>query len=153
MKINITLPDDTSLTLLEKALLLAVQAHLGQTDKAGQPYVFHPLRLMMTLETEDEKLAALLHDVVEDSAITLDDLRQEGFPEMVVQAVDALTRRKPEESYEAFVARAARHPVARRVKLADLRDNMDITRLAELAPRDMERLARYRRAWRRLQDA
>jgi (p)ppGpp synthase/HD superfamily hydrolase len=139
--------------LLERGLLLAVRAHLGQTDKAGQPYVFHPLRLMLAMETEEEKLAALLHDVVEDSAITLDDLRREGFPETVVQAVDALTRRKPAESYEEFVARAARHPVARRVKLADLRDNMDITRLAELTPKDTQRLTRYLRAWRFLRDA
>ncbi|MBN2432260.1 MAG: GTP pyrophosphokinase [Acidobacteria bacterium] len=139
------------MTLLEKALLLALRAHLGRTDKAGQPYVFHPLRLLLTLDTEEEKMTALLHDVVEDSDITLEELRQAGIPETVVQAVDALTRRKPEESYEEYIERAARHSVARRVKQADLRDNMDISRLTELTARDIQRLTRYLHAWRFLQ--
>jgi (p)ppGpp synthase/HD superfamily hydrolase len=94
-------------------------------------------------------MAAVLHDVVEDSAWTLDDLRARGFSGEVLAAVDALTKREGED-YEAFVARAAAHPVARRVKIADLEDNMDVRRTGFVSERDTERLNRYLRAWRLL---
>lgn len=135
--------------LLEEAIALAVEAHRGQRDRSGAPYVLHPLRMMFRVETDAEKVTALLHDVVEDTEWTLEGLRERGFPEEVVEAVDRLTRRDGEE-YEAFVQRAAGHPVARRVKIADLEDNMDIRRTGKVDPGDAERLNRYLRAWRTL---
>lgn len=130
---------------LEDAIILAARAHRGQCDRAGQPYILHPLRMMLRMQTDEARLVAVLHDVVEDSAVTLDDLRRQGYSERVVTAVDRLTRRDG-ESYDDFVARAAADPLARAVKIADLEDNLDTTRLAEITERDQERLARYRRA-------
>ncbi|MBN1659339.1 MAG: HD domain-containing protein [Anaerolineae bacterium] len=133
---------------LDRAILIAAQAHLGQVDKVGEPYVLHPLRVMMAVEGETEQTVAALHDVVEDSTEwTLERLRGEGFSEEVVEAVDHLTRREG-ETYEAFVERAAGNPIARRVKLADLADNMDIRRLRVLGEKEVERLRRYHAAWR-----
>lgn len=134
---------------LEDAIEIAVAAHRGQTDKAGQPYVLHPLRLMAQMRTAPEQIVAVLHDVVEDSDWTLDRLRERGFSDEIVAAIDGLTRRDG-ESYEAFIERAATHPVARRVKLADVEDNLDVRRLAKITDTDRERLDRYRRAWLRL---
>jgi len=134
---------------LEEAIRIAVEAHRGQKDRAGAPYVLHPLRMMLRVQTDAERMAAVLHDVVEDTAWTLDDLRARGFPGEVLEAVDRLTRR-PGEAYDAVVERAAAHPVARRVKLADLEDNLDLRRLEEVSAEDLERLGRYLRAYRRL---
>ncbi|HEX2081245.1 MAG TPA: HD domain-containing protein [Longimicrobium sp.] len=134
---------------LEEAIGIAVEAHRGQKDRAGAPYILHPLRMMFRVQTDAERMAAVLHDVVEDTGWTLEALRERGFPEEVVEAVDHLTRREG-ESYEDFVTRAAAHPVARRVKVADLEDNMDVRRTGTLAEGDVERLGRYLRAWRRL---
>lgn len=134
---------------LEAAIALAVGAHRGQKDRAGAPYILHPLRVMFRVETDAEKIAAVLHDVVEDTGWTLDALRAEGYPEEVVEAVDHLTRRDG-ESYGEFVRRAAAHPVARRVKIADLEDNMDVRRTGNVTEKDVERLTRYHRAWRSL---
>ena len=136
---------------LEQAIVIAVEAHRGQKDRSGAPYILHPLRMMFRVQTEAERMAAVLHDVVEDTAWTLEALREHGFPDEVVDAVDHLTRREG-ESYEDFVTRAAAHPVARRVKVADLEDNMDVRRTGTLGERDVERLTRYLRAWRRLTD-
>ena len=137
---------------LEDALALAVEAHRGQRDKAGQTYILHPLRVMMRLETETERMVAVLHDVVEDSPWTLERLRGLGYPEEVLGALDCLTKREG-ETYEAFIERLLPHPLARRVKRADLEDNMDVRRLPAVTAKDAERLARYRAAWARLQQA
>ena len=134
---------------IEEAIRIAVEARRGQKDRAGAPFVLHPLRMMFRMQTDAERMAAVLHDVVEDSEWTLDDLRARGFSDEVVEAVDALSRREG-ESYEDFVERAARHPVARRVKIADLEDNMDVRRTGTVTEKDTERLTRYHRAWRRL---
>jgi (p)ppGpp synthase/HD superfamily hydrolase len=134
---------------LDDAILLAVQAHRGQLDRYGAPYILHPLRVLQRMESEHERMAAVLHDVVEDTPYTLDDLRQMGYPEDVLQAVDRLTRRD-DETYEQYVERAAADPLARRVKLADLEDNMDLRRLDNVADKDRERLERYLNAWRYL---
>ncbi len=134
---------------LEDAIEIAVAAHRGQTDKAGQPYVLHPLRLMVQMRDEPAQIAAVLHDVVEDSDWTLDALCARGFADEVVTAIDCLTRREG-ELYEGSVERAASHPIARRVKLADVEDNLDVRRLGPLSEHDLERLDRYRRAWLRL---
>lgn len=137
---------------LEDAIALAVEAHRGQRDKAGQTYILHPLRVMMRLETDTERMVAVLHDVVEDSPWTLERLRGLGYPEEVLGALDCLTKREG-ETYEAFIERLRPHPLARRVKRADLEDNMDVRRLPAVTSKDAERLARYRAAWARLQEA
>jgi (p)ppGpp synthase/HD superfamily hydrolase len=135
---------------LERALERALQAHRSQRDRAGAPYILHPLHLMFQcLDDPAAMVVALLHDTVEDSTLTLEDLRADGFPADIVEAVDALTRRK-HESYEAFVHRAGAHPLARRVKQADIEHNMDLRRLNTLGPADLERLQRYHRALRAL---
>ncbi|HEX8439495.1 GTP pyrophosphokinase, partial [Archangium sp.] len=128
---------------LEDAIALAVEAHRGQRDKAGQTYILHPLRVMLRLEGEAERMVAVLHDVVEDSSYTLEQLRGLGYPEEVLGALEHLTRRAG-ETYEAFIERVIPHPLARRVKLADLEDNMDVRRLPAVTAKDAERLARYR---------
>jgi (p)ppGpp synthase/HD superfamily hydrolase len=137
---------------LEDAIALAVEAHRGQRDKAGQSYILHPLRVMMRLQTDAERMAAILHDVVEDTPYTLERLRALGYPEEVLGALDCLTKREG-ENYEAFIERLRPHALARRVKLADLEDNMDVRRLPAVGPREAERLTRYRAAWSRLQES
>ncbi|HEU0121725.1 MAG TPA: HD domain-containing protein [Bryobacteraceae bacterium] len=133
------------MSTLERAIALAAVAHEGQIDKAGAPYILHVLRVMLRLETAQECMAAALHDIVEDCGWTLDRLRAEGFPEPVVQAVHAVTRQDG-ETYEAFVLRAKADPIGRRVKLADLQDNSDLSRIAEPTERDRARLEKYRAA-------
>jgi (p)ppGpp synthase/HD superfamily hydrolase len=136
--------------MLDKAILIAAQAHLGQQDRVGRPYILHPLRMMLRFRSEKEMIVAVLHDVVEDSPDwDFERLRGEGFSEEIIEAVDRLTRRE-EETYEEFVERSGKNPLARRVKLADLQDNMDLTRLKNLSEQDQTRLARYHEAWRRL---
>lgn len=134
---------------LERAIALAVEAHRGQVDKAGHPYILHPLRVMLALEEELERMAAVLHDVVEDTPVTFEQLRAEGYPEEVVVALEHLTKRE-KESYPEFVERAAANPIARRVKLADIEDNLDLRRIAEPTDKDLARLRRYRAAWQTL---
>lgn len=131
--------------MLEDAIEIAVQAHRGQTDKAGAPYVLHPLRMMCRVETEAEKIVAVLHDVIEDMDWTFEALRDRGFPNEILAALDCLSRRE-DETYDAFIERAKTNPLARRVKLADLEDNLDISRIETLSPRDMDRLNKYNRA-------
>src|SRR5262245_29232178 len=134
---------------LERAILIAAQAHLGQKDKSGAPYILHPLRVMMRMESEAAMIAAVLHDVVEDSDWTLEQLRGEGFSEEVLQAVDRLTHRGG-ESYDEFIARVETSSIARQVKIADLEDNMNVKRIGEMSPKDLARIEKYHRAWRTL---
>jgi len=107
--------------------------------------VLHPLRLMLQMETPAERIVATLHDVVEDSDWTIEDLRGEGFSEEVLRAIDAVTRREG-ETYEAFIGRAGADPIGRSVKLADLRDNSDLERIQNPTERDFERVRKYERA-------
>jgi (p)ppGpp synthase/HD superfamily hydrolase len=130
---------------LEKAILIAVQAHAGAKDKAGAPYILHPLRVMLRMETEPERITAILHDVIEDSDWTLDGLRERGFSGEVVEAIDHLTHR-PEESYEDYVERASKNRIALKVKIADLEDNLDLTRIKEPTEENIARLRKYERA-------
>lgn len=134
---------------LEKAIAMAVKAHQGQLDRAGRPYILHPLAVMLRMETEEAMIVAVLHDVVEDSPLTLDDLRAAGFSDAVVAAIDALSNRAG-ESYPDFIERLSHNPLAVQVKLGDLQDNMDIRRLPEVGEKDIERLQKYRVAWRQL---
>lgn len=131
---------------LEDAILIAVQVHQRQKDKAGSSYILHPLRLMLRMKTEEEMIVAVLHDVVEDSNWTIAQLQQKGFPQGVLSAVDCLTRRAG-ESYEHFIARVQTNPIARRVKIADLEDNMNIRRFEKLTAKDLQRLEKYHQAW------
>lgn len=115
--------------ILDKALEIAYKAHAGQLDKGGNPYILHPLRVALHCRTEEEKMVALLHDVLlEDTAVTLEDLEREGFPEEVLEAVEYLTK-KDGEDYQTFIKRVSHRTLAIRVKLWDLEDNMDESRL------------------------
>ena len=137
------------MSLLESALKIAVEAHVGQKDRYGKPYILHPLRVMSRMDTAEEKIVAILHDVIEDTSCTFEQLAEKGFPPCIIAALDCLTKREGEE-YGAFVERSASNPLALRVKLADLEDNMDIRRLAEVTEKDRERLNKYLVAYRRL---
>lgn len=131
--------------MLDKAIRIAVTAHEGQTDKAGQPYILHPLRVMFMLRKETEKICAVLHDVFEDTDITIEYLRKEGFSEEVLIALNALTRRE-NESYDDFIGRVIENKTACKVKLADLSDNMDLSRISNPTREDYNRIEKYRKA-------
>ena len=132
---------------IEDAILWATEVHRGQVDKAGHPYILHPLRVMLRMTSDDARFVAILHDTIEDSDHTLDDLRALGYSETIIAAVDAITRRA-DETYEQFIQRLKPNPLARKVKLADLLDNMDLRRANPVvAEKDAERIARYQRAW------
>ena len=138
---------------LEEAIALARRFHDGAVDKGGRPYIEHPLRVMARVSTDQEKLAAVLHDLLEDTELSATDLVAAGCPARVVQAVDALTRR-PDETYDDFIEGVLTDPVARSVKLADIADNLDPDRLAQLDPDQASALrAKYQRALARLQAA
>jgi (p)ppGpp synthase/HD superfamily hydrolase len=130
---------------LEDALMLAAMAHRGQTDKAGQPYILHPIRLMLSLTGEQERMAALLHDVVEDSDVTLGDLTVAGYPVEVVEAVALLTHQEGQE-YSDYIERIRENPIARKVKVADLKDNLDLSRIASPTDKDSARMEKYKAA-------
>ena len=132
-------------SLLELAGQIAAKAHAGQTDKGGQPYINHPTAVAGMVSSETEKIVALLHDVVEDSTITLDDIRDAGFNMEVVTALDCLTKRTG-EAYEEYLSRVAGNDIARAVKLADLTHNMDTSRLPDLSEQDLKRLKKYKYA-------
>ena len=134
------------MSLLDKAIHLAVQAHRGQKDRYGNLYILHPLRMMMKMDTEMEQIVAVLHDVVEKSDLTLDDLRQEGFPEEIVDAVDHLTKR-PGEDYSFHIERSRKNPLSLKVKIADLEDNMDPKRIIDFSEEDKKRLERFHKTW------
>jgi len=135
---------------LNRAIEIAAKVHAGQTDKAGAAYILHPLRMMMKMTSEPAMIAAVLHDVVEDcepkDSWTIEQLRAEGFSEEILEAVDCLTKREG-ESYQDFVSRGASSQIAHRVKLADLEDNMNLLRLGEIRPKDLDRLEKYHRSW------
>ncbi|KXL52033.1 bifunctional (p)ppGpp synthase/hydrolase RelA [Anaerotignum neopropionicum] len=131
--------------MLEKAIILAANAHMGQLDKGGNPYILHPVRVMLGCKTMDEKIVAILHDTLENSDLTADDLLKEGFSKAIVDAVVCLTRKKGED-YMDYIQEVAKNPLAKAVKLSDLADNMDLKRLPGLTPKDFQRLERYLRA-------
>jgi (p)ppGpp synthase/HD superfamily hydrolase len=136
-----------NLTLLERAIALALDAHHGQTDRYGRPYILHPLHVMLQMDSESEMMAAVLHDVLEDTPLTLEALRDEGFPPDVLEAVRLLTHDAEKMSYQEYVRRLRPNPIAIKVKLADLRHNMDILRMDHVEEGDAARLEKYRRAW------
>ena len=128
---------------------MAIKHHKEQVDKAGQPYILHPLRLMMSLDQDVEKIVAVMHDIVEDTEITLEDLRNEGFSKDVIDAIECVTKKEGED-YDSFIDRISQYSLATKVKLADLEDNMDLSRLSEVTDKDLERLEKYKKAKERL---
>jgi (p)ppGpp synthase/HD superfamily hydrolase len=135
--------------MLAQAIQLAQRVHLGQTDRTGQPYIGHVMRVVAACTTDFERTCAALHDVVEDSPTTLDELRAMGFAEAVVSVVATLTKGES-EAYEAYIARVEQEPRAWRIKLADLTDNLDLRRLLTLTDADWARIQRYHAAYVRL---
>lgn len=136
---------------IEWALEMAIDAHRNQEDKAGEAYIKHPLRVMQSVESEDEKIVALLHDVVEDSDIGLEQVEDHFSNRAVVNAVEALTKRSG-ESYSEFIDRCKSNDLARSVKIADIRDNLDVTRLDSLSDEDFERIKKYSRSLEELEE-
>lgn len=136
--------------LLNQAIKIATKAHKKQIDKYGAPYLGHVFRVMNAGKTIDEKIVGVLHDVVEDYPdFPLEYLREKGFPNHILEAVDCLTKRQEEEqNYDAFIARIEKNPLAIAVKLNDLRDNMDLTRCTTLLEeKDLKRLNKYLKAY------
>lgn len=134
---------------LQRAIEIAVESHRGQLVKSGEPYITHPLTLMLSLQTEEEQIVAVLHDVVEDTDVTMDDLKREGFSANAIKAVELLTHEST-VAYDDYIQEVGGNPLARTVKLADLRHNMDFTRLPEIQEKDLDRLKKYHRAWKYL---
>lgn len=138
-----TRPVDVS--MLDTAICLATLAHSGQKDKAGQPYILHPIRVMFSMFSLEEKIVAMLHDVVEDTSVTLVDLARH-FPLIIVDAVESLTHRDGEK-YEEYIERVKQNSLATRVKLGDLKDNMNKDRIPFPSERDVRRWEKYERAY------
>lgn len=132
--------------MLEKALQIATKAHKGQTDKVGAPYILHLIRVMNAGQTQNEKICGILHDLIEDTPWTLEELRKESFSEEIINTLDCITK-QPDEEYLHFIKRIQKNPLAIRVKINDLRDNMDITRLDYLTEEDTKRLNKYLKAY------
>jgi len=138
--------------MLERAIEIAVEAHKGQVDKGGSPYILHPFRVMMSVDLELEKIVAVLHDVVEDSNWTFEALLAEGFSVEVIEALKSVTKESPDEDYDSFIQRSIRNPIGRKVKIADIRDNLDVTRIPELGEKDLQRISKYKKALKRLHE-
>ena len=136
--------------IIEKSLEIALKAYSGQRDKAGKTYILHPLRIMSKMETEYEMSAAILHDVIEDSNYSADDLLKEGIPPEVVEAVQLLSKVSG-ETYDQFIDRIVDNSLASKVKLADIEDNINILRLESVGEKDLMRVAKYHRAWKKIQ--
>lgn len=136
--------------ILDRAKAIATSAHEGQVDKAGKPYIKHPMRVMNMGKTVEEKIAGVLHDVVEDSDWTFEMLEKEGIPKDVLDALRCVTKLSEDENYDHFIERVKTNPLAVKVKINDLKDNMDITRLGEVTEKDLARLNKYIRAYRQL---
>ena len=131
--------------MTKKAMDICFEAHKDQKDKSGQPYVFHPFHLAEQMETEETIIVALLHDVVEDTSVTLDDLAAEGFSQSVLDAI-ALMTHAPGVNYMDYVAEIKKNPIAKAVKIADLTHNSTLSRLNEVTPKDLKRVETYREA-------
>ena len=139
------------MNIIEKSLEIALKAYKGQKDKAGKTYILHPLRIMAKMNTEEEMSVAMLHDVIEDSDYTFEDLISEGIPANVANAVQALSKNK-DENYEQFIERILRNKLASKIKLADIEDNINILRLDTVTQKDLERISKYHKAWKKLSD-
>lgn len=128
--------------MLEKAIEIAVEAHRGQLDKAGMIYILHPMRVMLRGQNDTERIVGILHDTVEDTPVTIDMLRKEGFSEEILAALECVTKQKNEE-YGHFIGRIMENPLATQVKLYDIEDNMNRERIPYPTPKDEARFAKY----------
>ena len=129
----------------EKAYEIAKRAHLGQVDKAGEDYIKHPEKVASFVKTDEEKAVAYLHDVIEDTELTLEDLYEYGFSKEILEAVDIITKKRGED-YQSYLNSVKKNKLARAVKLADLRHNSDLTRLTEVTEKDIKRKEKYQKA-------
>jgi (p)ppGpp synthase/HD superfamily hydrolase len=134
---------------VETAIWIALNAHEGKLDKAGNPYVMHPLRVAIKLNDEDEIIAAFLHDVVEDSDITINDLKKSGFNDNIIKIVQLMTK-NDDDNYDDYISRIKEFAPAVRVKLADLEDNMNLMRIKKPEPEDYKRIEKYKKAYEQL---
>ncbi len=135
------------MSTLERAIEIAARAHAGQVDKAGAPYILHVLRVTLAVATNEERIVAALHDVVEDSGITFEYLRQQGFSNTVLAALASVTKTDADKvDYDGFIRRVSTNAIGRIVKLADLRDNCNLARIKTPQDADYKRLEKYRRA-------
>lgn len=130
---------------LDNALRIATKVHTGQKDKAGVPYILHPIRIMNSMPDIEEKIIAILHDVVEDSDWTIKRLEVEGFSTRIMDAIDAITWRQGED-YKSYILRVGENELARKVKIEDLKDNLNLTRLVKITNEDAWRTAKYHRS-------
>lgn len=138
------------MSTLERAIEIATQAHEGQVDKAGNAYIGHPLRVMAMGKNEQEKIAGVLHDIVEDTPWTFEMLEAEGFAPEIIAALKCVTKISENEDYDDFIERVKKNPLAVAVKINDLTDNMDIRRLPYLSDKDVKRLKKYLKAYKKL---
>lgn len=138
------------MSTLERAIQIATEAHKGQFDKAGREYIGHSIRVMEMGKTEDEKIVGVLHDVIEDTDWTFERLEAEVFSQEVINALRCVTKTSENENYDDFIDRVKKNPLAAAVKINDLTDNMDIRRLPYLSDKDVKRLKKYLKAYKRL---
>ena len=137
--------------MLEKAILFATNAHKGQKDKGGNYYILHPLRVMFYCEKEKEQITAVLHDILEDTDRSIEDLQKEGFSDDIIEAVICLTKQK-NENYFDYIKRVKQNSIARVVKLADLKDNMNLKRIKNITEKDRVRVEKYKKAKKMLEN-
>lgn len=131
---------------LERAIEIAQEAHKGVKDKGGHDYIHHPIRVMHAMSNDQEKIVAILHDVVEDSDWTFERLKEEGFEDSVIESLRCVTKHSEEEDYQEFIKRAATNKIATKVKMADIEDNLDLSRLGTLTEKDLTRIEKYKKA-------
>lgn len=128
--------------LINEALKIAQKAHKGQKDKGGNDYLLHPVTVALHCDTEKERVVALLHDVIEDSDMSLEDLSI--FDKDIIEAVIAITRRE-DQSREDYIKQVCSNEIARKVKIADLANNMDLSRIENITQKDLDRIERYKK--------
>lgn len=131
--------------ILSKAIILATQCHYGQVDKAGKQYILHPLRVMLKVNSIEEKIVAVLHDALEDTECTYQNLKEIGLSDELIESIYCLTRQN-NESYMDFIRRCKQNHIARIVKLADLEDNCDLSRIENPSEKDYARVKKYKKA-------
>ena len=134
-------------TLQEKATRIAIEAHKNQVDKYGAPYIGHLTRVMNYGTSIDEKIAGILHDLVEDTQWTFEELEKEGFPKHIIEALRCVTKTSDDENYDAFIERIKANPLAVKIKLNDLTDNLDIKRMPQVTEKDLNRINKYLKAY------
>ena len=136
---------------LQRAIEIALEAHKGALDKGGNPYILHPLRLMLQMDSEEEMIVAILHDVVEDSEKwSFDKLHKEGFSKKIINSLRSVTKENENEDYEKFIDRSVKDKIGRKVKIADISDNLDISRLKEVTDKDILIINKYKKALEKL---